>query len=140
MIERFERSGVAFQYPANWSFEIDEDAGDWLATLQTPGTALMTFAYRLDTEPTELADETLEAFQDDYPELDSEIAIETLADRTALGHDIDFLTLDCPVMAKVRAVSIPSGALLIFWQFSDRDREHYEPLFQAVLKSLSIES
>lgn len=139
MIELFERGGVAFQYPANWSFEIDDDEGDWLATLQTPGTALMTIAYRLDTEPTELADETLEAFQDDYPDLDSEIAVEKLAGRTALGHDIDFLTLDTPVMAKVRAVGIPSGALLVFWQYSDRDRDHYEPLFQAVLGSLRIE-
>ena len=138
MIEKFERSGVSFQYPANWTLEEEADGADWVATLQTPGSAVAIITYREDMEPAELGDETLEALQEEYPELDSEIAVDSLAGQTAIGYDIDFITLDLPVTAKVRALETPNGALLLFWQVSEIDRGHYESLLDAVVLSAKI--
>jgi hypothetical protein len=139
VIEKFERSGVSFQYPANWTLEEEADGEDWVATLQTPGSAVMIVTYREDMEPADLGDETLEALQEEYPELDSEIAVEKLAGQTAIGYDIDFITLDLPVTAKVRALDTPNGALLLFWQVSELDRGHYEPLLNAIIASTKID-
>jgi len=138
MIEKFERSGVTFQFPANWSHEVEDDAADWVATVQTPGSAMLVVTYREDAEAAELGDETLEALQAEYPELDSEIAVEKLAGRTAIGYDLDFITLDTPVTAKVRALDAGAGTLLLFWQVGEKDREHYEPLLDAILASVRV--
>ena len=139
MIAIFERSGIAFQYPQNWTLDDEADGADWVATVQTPGTALMMVTYREDAEPAELGDETVEALREEYPELDAEVTVEALAGQTAIGYDIDFITLDSPVTAKVRVLQAAEGALLIFWQVADKDREHYEALLEAVTSSVRID-
>ena len=65
MIEKFERSGIAFQYPANWNIDDEVDGEDWVVTLQPPGSALLVVTYQEDgLEPSEMADETLEGGMD----------------------------------------------------------------------------
>ncbi|CAN5500670.1 hypothetical protein BH11PLA2_BH11PLA2_03490 [soil metagenome] len=139
MIETFSRNGVTFKYPINWVLEEElDDDGDWVVTLQTPGTALLILSYRIDAEPVELADESLEALLADYPDLDSEPTAEKIAGKIALGHDIDFLAVDLPVNAQVRALDLDDATLLLFWQMADVDRDHYEPLIKAILASLTL--
>jgi hypothetical protein len=139
MLESFTKSGVSIRYPSNWSLDEDDDAdGGWTATLQTPGSAVLWLSVRPDAEPAEVADETLEALQDDYPDLENQPTAEMMAGRVALGHDIDFITLDVPVTAHIRVLDRNPATLLLFWQFSGADGEHYEPLLRAVLASLQL--
>jgi hypothetical protein len=141
MLAKFDQDGVSFQYPGNWALEHETDDPDWVVTLQTPSTAVMMITYYADgPEPAELADETLEALQDDYPELDTEIALEKIAGLTAMGHDIDILTLDTPVVAKVRALQFGPATLTILQQMGEPDREHYESLFAAVTASIQLKT
>lgn len=138
MIEKFEHSGVSFQYPANWSIEFDVDGDDWNASVQSPATPVLMVTHSKGGDPAAMADEALESLEEDYDELDSEIAIEKLAGQTAVGHDIDILTLDTPVVVKVRALATKTGGLLLLWQFSERDRDHYEPVFHAIVASITL--
>jgi hypothetical protein len=138
MIATFERTGITFQYPQNWSLDDEAEGNDWVATIQTPGSALMVITYREDAEPAELGDETVDALREEYPELDAEVTVEPLAGQTAIGYDLDFITLDTPVTAKVRALESENGALLIFWQVAEKDREHYESLLDAVMSSVRV--
>lgn len=139
MIQKFERSGVSLQFPANWEMEDDADGDDWVLTLQTPGSGMLMATYRDDgPEPAEMADEAIEALREDYDQLDTEIKVEALAGTTALGYDIDFLTLVTAVTAKIRALETPEGTLLLFWQVAEKDRDTYESLLNAVFNSVAI--
>lgn len=140
MIQTFERSGVTFRYPANWKLETD-DAGDgWTVTLQSPETAFLLVSLRPDANgPGQVADEALAALKAEYPDLDAEPAVETLAGLPAIGHDIDFLTLDTAITGWTRCIDTTAGPLLVMWQTSEFDREQNEPVLRAITVSLRIE-
>src|SRR5579871_2105647 len=106
MIQYFERDGVRFQYPGNWTVEAndgDPAEGGWTVSVQSPETAFVLVSLQPGAgDPAELADQTLQALRGDYQELDSENVVETLAGVVAIGHDIDFLTVDTPITCRTR--------------------------------------
>ena len=87
-------------------------------------------------DPAELADQTLDALKAEYKELDAENRVETIAGRLAIGHDIDFLTLDTPITCRTRCLETPAGPLLVMTQVSEFDRDDHDPVLRAVVASL----
>ena len=140
MIQVFERTGIRFRYPSNWTIDV-EDAGDgWTATLQSPETAFVLISLRPDAEnAAQVADEVLEVLRAEYPELDAETAVDSIAGQPAIGHDIDFLTLDTAILCWTRCVETPQGPLVVMGQTSEPERSQNEPVLRAVLASLQIE-
>jgi hypothetical protein len=140
MIQTFERSGVTFRYPANWKLETDEAGDGWTVTLQSPETAFLLVSLRPDADgPGQVADEALAILKAEYPEMDAEPAVEDLAGLPAIGHDLDFLTLDTAITGWTRSVDTTAGPLLVMWQTSEYDREQNEPVLRAITASLRIE-
>ena len=141
MIHTFERDGIRFQYPENWTLESEEVAdGGWSVTLQSPETAFMLLSVRPDADnAAELADQTLDALKAEYKELDEVNAVGSFAGQLAIGHDIDFLTLDTSVTCWTRCVQTLAGPLLAMCQVTEFERERNEPVLRAVCASMTIE-
>ena len=141
MIQTFSRSGVSFRYPGNWDVDAEETAdGGWTVTLQSRDTAFLLVSLRPDADdPAQVADEALEALRAEYKELDAEDRVETIAGRVAVGHDVDFLTVDIPIVCWTRCVETPGGPLLVMCQTSEFDRPANEPVLRAICASLVIE-
>jgi hypothetical protein len=140
MTQSFERSGIRFQYPTNWQIDT-EDAGDgWTVTLQSPETAFILVSLRPDADTAaQVADEALTALRAEYPELDAEPALDNLAGQPAVGHDIDFLTLDTTILCRTRCIETTAGPLLVMGQMSEYDREQNEQVLRAICASLQLE-
>ena len=140
MVAKFDRSGVRFQFPTNWALDVEDNGDGWTATVQSPETAFVLVALRPDADsPSELANEALEVLQAEYKELDAEPVVESLAGRPAVGHDVDFLTLDTATACRTRCIDTASGALLVMTQVSEYDRGRHEPVLLAVLTSLAVD-
>jgi hypothetical protein len=146
----FERDGISFRYPADWTLETEEadaggeadaeEAGGWTATVTSPETAFLMVSLRPEAaHPGDLADQTLDALKADYKELDAENVTETVAGQPALGFDADFLTVDTAIACRVRCLDTFAGPLLLLSQVSEYDRERNEPILRAILASLSVE-
>ncbi len=86
----------------------------------------------------QVADEALEALKAEYPELDAEPAVDDLAGQPAVGHDIDFLTLDTAILCWTRCVETTAGPLLVMCQTSEYDRQRNEPVLRAICSSLQV--
>ena len=139
MIRTYERSGVRFQYPGNWSIETEDAGAGWTATVTSPDTALLVFTLRPEADsPAALADEALSALKAEYKELDAEPAVESIAGRPAVGHDVDFLTLDTAVVCRLRGLETPAGPLLVLAQTSEYDRARLDPVLRAVVASIHL--
>ena len=140
-IQTFERDGVRFEYPGNWTIEpAESEGGGWSVSVHSPETAFLLVALRPEADdPAQLADRTLEALRGDYQELDAENAVETVAGVLAIGHDLDFLTLDTAITCQTRCLETPVGPLLVMWQTSEYDRERNEPILRAIRASLTVE-
>jgi hypothetical protein len=139
-MKTFERSGVRFSYPANWQIDA-EDAGDgWTVTLQSPQTAFLLVSLRPDADtPARVADEALDALRAEYPELDADPAVDSLVGQPAVGHDVDFMTLDTAIVCWTRCIETSAGPLLVMGQTSEYDRAENEPVLRAVIASLQID-
>jgi hypothetical protein len=141
MIAEFNRSGVSFRYPANWQVEKENASeSEWTVSLQSPAMAFILFSLRPDArDPADLADQTLDALKTEYKELDAENRLETIAGQLAIGHDVDFLTVDSAITCRTRCLNSPAGPLLIMAQVSEFDREQNEPVLRAIVASVQVE-
>jgi hypothetical protein len=142
VISEFNQSGISFRYPANWSLEADNSSDtEWTVSIQSPATAFILFSLRPDArDPADLADQTLDALKTEYQELDAENRVETIAGQPAIGHDIDFLTVDSAIICRTRCLETSSGPLLIMCQLSEFERVQNDAVLQAIVSSLQVES
>ncbi len=139
MLKVFTRSGIAFQYPASWTLEIEDDSDAWTVSVASPGTAFLTASLRPGpVSPTQVTDEALSVMKAEYKELDAEPVVESVGGLPAVGYNIDFLTLDTSIEAWLRCVSTSEGNLLILGQVSELDRLDYESVLKAMLQSVTI--
>jgi hypothetical protein len=138
-MKAFERAGVRFLYPANWAADAEDDGDGWTVTVQSPDTAFVMVSLRPDADdPSSLVDEALAALRAEYPGLDADPVVASVAGIPAVGHDIDFLTLDSGVSCWTRCVDTTAGPLLVMGQCGEYERPRNEPLLLAILASLTI--
>jgi hypothetical protein len=138
MIGIYDDHGIRFEYPLDWELEISDDGPRTAVTVQSP--AGLAFAIVTVDEsrpaPADLADEALAAMRAEYPSLDAAPAIETIDGHRAVGHDLEFISLDMINSCSIRAYRTPRRTVLVFVQWSDLASEESESLLQAVRRSV----
>jgi hypothetical protein len=134
----YEDHGVRFEYPSDWTVEVDDEGAVKTVDLQHPGGVAFALVRtdELCTDPAELSDQALEAMREEYPELDAAPAMETLSAHRATGHDIEFFSLDTANGACIRSFRTPRRTVLIFGQWSDLGGEDLSELVRGVFRTL----
>lgn len=139
-MKHFNADGLEFDYPDEWTLEKEDTQDGWTVSLQSPGTAFAVIS--LDTtlqSPEEIARTTLQALKDDYPALEATPAIDTLAGEMAIGHDIEFFSLDMTITCWTRAFYGLAGTVLVLCQVSGVDEADYESALRAICASMRAE-
>jgi len=140
MTQHYQADGVAFDYPDNWRLDREESAEGWTVQLQSPGTAFLTLTCeRSDATPEEIVAAALDALKAEYPNLDVQAKIDTLAGQMAIGHDIQFFSFDLTNTCWTRSIYSADGVLLLLCQCNDLELEQYEPVLRAICASLTVE-
>ena len=134
----YEKFGVRFLYPENWSIT-DEEDDVWprTVTVQSQDTAfwsLHVYPPRHDTQA--VIDELVAAIGSEFSDIEVLPAEETLAGTDTTGVDLAFFYLDLLVEAKIRSLRTPSGTLVWLYQAESREFEAMEPVFQAMAISM----
>jgi hypothetical protein len=133
----FNEDGLSFSYPDDWQLEREPTSEGWTVSLQSPGTAFAVIRLERDMPTTEeVALAALEALKEDYPSLEAESAIDMLAGEMAIGHDIQFFTLDLGTTCWTRSFYGAAGTMLVLCQVSDIDQETYEPALRGICASM----
>src|SRR4051812_1572403 len=97
MVAHFDESGIRFQYPENWQLEREEHESGWTVSVQSPGTAFLLITVNAvadGPDPPRMAATVLEAMRADYPDLEADEFVDTLAGQAAVGHEMRFTSLD----------------------------------------------
>jgi hypothetical protein len=141
MADTFERDGVRFTYPPDWQLEVEfEEGGGWTSSLQGPSTAFVVVSYCPGVDdPTEVVDAAVEGLRDEYPGLDVDETMETIAGQPAIGADINFTHLDLTNTCWIRAVNAAEGAVLFMAQCTDLELEQNEGVLKEILNSLTVD-
>ena len=140
MAEQFEHDGIRFSYPENWRLEREETDSGWTVLLQSPDPAF--FLLSLDEggpDSGAMARTALDALREDYPDLEADECVESLAGQPAVGHDIQFTSLDLTNTCWTRCFYSSEGTVLVLWQVNDLELERAEPVLKAICASLQVE-
>jgi hypothetical protein len=134
----FDKLGIRFQYPENWTLESDATATDrqTISVYSPEGAFWMVMCHPRDSDPLELARTALAAMQNEYKELDSEPVREEIGDVELVGFDLNFYCLDLTNTAWIRAGYTKSTTYLLICQAEDREFEQVSAVFQAMTASL----
>jgi hypothetical protein len=137
----FSDGGIRFRYPENWVLEREDNDAGWTVSVQSPGTAFLMVCLRQDAPATdEVADAALAALQEDYPELEYDPCIDSVAGQPAVGHVIRFFSLDLTNTCWTRCFYSSEGTVLVLWQVNDLELEQAEPVLKAICASFEVET
>jgi hypothetical protein len=140
MTQHYQGDGISFDYPDDWQLDREESADGWTLLLQSPGTAFLTLTCDQSGASTEeVAEAALDALKADYPSLDAQPQVDTLAGQMAVGHDIQFFSLDLTNTCWTRSLYSLEGTVLVLCQTNDLELEQYEPILRAICASLVVE-
>ena len=138
MIAHYEKSGIRFSYPENWSV-VDEQLDQWPqgVSVQSPNGGYWELkVFPAAIEPDRLSDEALEAMRQEYSDLESEAVTEEMFGVTAVGYNLDFFCLDLLITSRIRSFSIGSHTLLLICQAESREFDRQRFVYDAITKSL----
>jgi hypothetical protein len=134
----YDRIGVRFMYPENWSIT-DEDEVGWprSVTVQSQQTGFWSLhVYPPGHELKPVVKELIAAMQTEFDDIEVLPAKETFGETATTGVDLAFFYLDLLVEAKIRCVRTPSATLVWLYQAESREFEVMEPVFQAIAVSM----
>jgi hypothetical protein len=133
----FDRFGLSFDYPDNWSVDTD-DAADRYATVTVyapEGAFWSVSGHAPGGDPRELAAAVVGQMKREYQELDSEPVTDTIEGRALPGFDLNFYCLDLTNTAQIRTLSTPFAVYLLICQAEDREWESVSQVFAAMTTS-----
>ena len=135
---KFEKLGISFQYPDNWTLD-EEDAlvGRRSVTVYSPGGAFWSVAaHPRSADPARLAKAAVEAMRQEYEGLEAEETREALVGRELIGYDLSFYYLDLTNTAQIRCLRTQRTTYTVFCQAEDREFDRIDLVFQAITASL----
>jgi hypothetical protein len=141
MIAHYEKTGIHFAYPENWSV-VDEQLDQWPhgVSVQSPNGAywdLRVFPARMGLS--QVSEQALGAMRGEYADLESEPVIEELFDVEAVGYNLDFFCMDLLVTSQIRSFHVGDRTYLLICQAENRDFDALRRVFDAITKSLLSE-
>jgi hypothetical protein len=136
----FERTGIRFQYPSDWQVELEDEGENWTVSLQGPGTAFLVISYVSEIDDTsELVEAAVAGLRDEYPDLESEDAMATLAGQPAIGADVQFVHFDLTNTCWIRAVPAGIGGVLVLAQCTDEELADQGEVIKSILATLTVD-
>ena len=136
MPAKFQKFGIAFQYPGNWSLDEEAFAERKSVTVYSPGGAFWSVSiHPYWSLPGELADAAVKAIQEEYKESEVEEAHGQLAGRELSGYDMSFYYLDLINTATIRCLRTEDATYTVFCQGEDRDFDQLRMVFDAITTS-----
>ena len=137
MSKFFSEDGLSFAYPDDWELQREDSEKGWTLTLQSPGSAFALIQLDRDMpDPREVVRQALETLRADYPQLEADATIESLAGELAVGHDIQFISLDMITTCWTRSFYGLAGTLFVLCQACGIDAEDYESALHSLCASM----
>lgn len=139
MVSVFDEKGIRFKYPQSWRLEREDNPAGFTVTINSPDTAfLMVSLHEEMPSVEEMAEAALAAMREDYPELEADERVDSVAGQPAIGHDIRFFSLDFTNSCWIRSFYSGRGTVVALWQANDLELETHEKVLRAIFSSMQL--
>ena len=134
----YKSHGVMFRYPDDWELSEQQEGEQISITVSSPLTAFWTVSLFPDRpEPADIVAAALDAFHEEYDELDDYPAKVRLCRSPTVARDIDFVCLELLNIAGVRAFRTRDFTVLVLFQMTEGERAEIGPLLDRITRSLA---
>jgi hypothetical protein len=134
----YQSHGVKFRYPRDWELSEQQEGEQISITVSSPLTAFWTLTLFLDRpDPGDIVAAALDAFHEEYAELDDYPSKTRLCKRPTVARDIDFVCLELLNSASIRAFRARDFTVLVLFQFTEGERDETGPILERITRSLS---
>ena len=133
----YEKLGIRFLYPDNWTLDEQEAIqGNKAVSVHSPGGAFWSIVlHSIDADPDELAAAALAALKTEYEDSEAEPVSEQIGRQTISGYDLSFFYLDFTNTALIRGFRTATASCLVLCQAEDREFEKLHAVFRAMTAS-----
>lgn len=137
----YHKHGARFQYPRSWSLSEEQAEQEVCITVSSPETAFWSLTLFFDgPSPEDVAETVVQAFQDEYEELDIYPEVASVGPHQAVALNLEFMTLDLMNSAFVRVCRTDQFTAVILYQGTDRELAESLDVLEAISTSLELES
>ena len=141
MTQEYNGHGLQFSYPDGWELMEETDEDQVAITVESPDTTFFTVHLLLDSPHLEhVLDTALDAFRDEYDEVDIYTADETIGEFRSMAFDIEFVCLEMINSAFLRAFETDNFTAMLLFQTADLELEDSRPEFDRIRKSLRCDT
>jgi hypothetical protein len=139
MSQLFSKHGVQFRYPPGWEVSEQREEGQITITVSSPHTSFWTLTLLTGRpEPEDIVTAVLDAFEEEYDELDIYPSKARIGRRPTVARDIDFVCLELLNVARVRAFRLPDFTVMLLYQGTDGEFAEAGPILERITKSLAF--
>ncbi|QDU37584.1 hypothetical protein Mal4_18990 [Maioricimonas rarisocia] len=133
----YRKAGIQFRYPEDWELSEEGGSSELSVTVSDEGTSFWSVTLLRDRpSPEHVLDAAVEAFRDDYAEVDVYPTMTEIAHRPAFARDIEFVYLEMLNSAFLRAFQDEQHTVLVFYQATDTELDEVGPVFEAICASV----
>jgi hypothetical protein len=138
MESTYQSHGVRFRYPHEWEVSEQKDEDQISITVSSPQTAFWTVTlFPGCPEPEDIVAAALDAFHEEYDELDDYPSRVRVCRRRTVARDIDFVCLELLNSAGIRAFRAGRYTVLVLFQLTESERAETAPILDRITRSLS---
>ncbi len=134
----YQAHGVQFRYPNEWEVSEQRERDQVSITVSSPDTAFWTVSlFPGCPEPEDIVAAALDAFREEYEELDEYPSRARVCQSRTIARDIDFVCLELLNSAGLRAFRAPQFTVLVLFQLTEAERTEIAPIFEGMTNSLT---
>lgn len=131
---------IEFRYPGDWEFSTEPHEGDLTLSVQKNGAFWMASILRGRPRVEQVLNQVVEAFREEYDELDDYGTREQLCGEEVDGRVVEFFSFELVNHVSLRARRTGRFTLLVMSQTTDHESDQTVPVFEGITQSLRYAS
>ena len=136
----YDSNGVQFRFPQHWELHEERFDDQLTITVSISETSFWTLSlFSSALQENELMETALDAFREEYEELDIYPVVETICHRESIARDLEFVCLELINSAFLRAFRTNNFTALILYQGTDQELEMTREPLEKISFSLQCE-
>jgi hypothetical protein len=136
----YDNHGIRFRFPKTWELSEETSGDETTISVQSDETSFWTIVlFKSRPDPEAVLDAVVDAFEQDYEEVDVLTAVSSLCGLPSLGRDLDFVCYDLLNSATLRAFQTSNQTVLVIFQGTDHELETTRTQLESISASLECD-
>ena len=137
----YHANGVSFRFPPEWNLSEERSDFEIAISVDSPETSFWSLTLFSDRpSPTQVIEAALDAYRQEYDEIDIYPGESQFLSRDTIGRDVEFLYLEMVNSVFLRAFQTEQFTALVLLQGTDPELRETRPTLEAICQSLQFDS